>query len=64
MPWIFLLLALAAFALALLTPSMALMVLGLLASLGLLLAWALSLYAQRVGARRGDGAPTRGPGPP
>ena len=53
MPWLFLLLALAAFAAALLTPSVAVMVACLLAALGLLLAWALGLYAQRVAARRG-----------
>lgn len=54
MPWLFLLLALAAFAAALLTPSIALMVACLLAALGLLLAWALGLYAQRGRARRTD----------
>lgn len=52
MSWLFLLLALAAFAAALLTPSVAVMVACLLAALGLLLAWALGLYAQRVAARR------------
>ena len=61
MPWIFLLFALAAFAVALLTPSIALMVACLLAALGLMLAWAVALYAQRVGARRGDGPPAAGP---
>ncbi|HET8819511.1 MAG TPA: hypothetical protein VFM73_08215 [Xanthomonadaceae bacterium] len=54
MPWIYLLLAVAAFAGALLTPSMMLMVLCLLAALGLMLAWALALYASRVGTRRND----------
>ena len=54
MPWIYLLLAVAAFAGALMTSSMLLMVLCLLAALGLLLAWALSLYARRVGTRRND----------
>ena len=57
MPWLYLLLAIAAFAGALLTPSIALMVACLLAALGLLLAWALGLYARRVGARRGEPSP-------
>lgn len=61
MPWIFLLLALAAFAAALFTPSMVVMVAGLLAALGLLLAWAAALYAQGIGARRVG--PRRGDGP-
>lgn len=64
MPWILLLLALAAFAAALLTPSIALMVASLLAALGLLLAWALTLYAQRVGARRVGARRGDGPAPP
>ena len=54
MAWLSLLLALVAFTVALTTPSMLLMVLCLLAALGLLLAWALSLYARRVGTRRND----------
>ncbi|HET8818945.1 MAG TPA: hypothetical protein VFM73_05320 [Xanthomonadaceae bacterium] len=54
MPWIYLLLALAAFAGALLTASMLLMVLCLLAALGFVLAWALALYSRRVGTRRND----------
>ena len=52
MSWITLLLALAAFAGALLTASVALMVVLLLAALGLLLASAMALYARRVDARR------------
>ena len=54
MPWIHLLLAIAAFAGALLTASMLLMVLCLLGALAFLLAWALGLYARRVGTRRND----------
>ena len=52
MPWIYLLLAIAAFAVALLTPSIALMVTCLLAALGLLLAWAVTLFRRRAGTRR------------
>jgi len=62
MPWLHLLLAIAAFAVALLTPSIAMMVVCLLAALGFLLAWALTLYAKRAGARR-DGMPPPGAGP-
>ena len=54
MAWLYLLLALAAFTVALTTPSMLLMVACLLAALGLLLAWAMGLYAKRVGTRRND----------
>jgi hypothetical protein len=54
MPWLFLLLALAAFAVAFKTTSMALAVLCLLAALGLLLAWVLGLIAQRVGSQSRD----------
>ena len=57
MAWLYLLLALAAFAAALTTSSMLLMVACLLAALGLLLAWALGLYARRAGARRGAPVP-------
>ena len=49
MHWLFLLLALGALAVALKTSSMVLMVLCLLASLGLLLAWIMGWYAARVG---------------
>lgn len=51
MPWVFLLLALAAMAVAFQTTSLALAVLCLLAALGLLLAFALGLLARRVGSR-------------
>lgn len=56
MSWVFLLLAIAAFAVAFKTTSVALAVLCLLAALGLLLAWALGLLAQRVGSRTRDDA--------
>ncbi|HYM85894.1 MAG TPA: hypothetical protein VET30_04085 [Pseudoxanthomonas sp.] len=49
MHWIFLLLALAAMAVALKTSSMALMLVCLLASLGLFVAWIMGWYAARVG---------------
>ncbi|MGI8559905.1 MAG: hypothetical protein ACR2J7_00380 [Luteimonas sp.] len=54
MPWLFLLLALAAFAVAFKTTSMVLAVLCLLAALGLLLAWVMGLLAQRVGSQSRD----------
>ncbi len=54
MSWVFLLLAIAAFAVAFKTTSVALAVLCLLAALGLFLAWALGLLAQRVGSRSRD----------
>lgn len=54
MPWLFLLLALAAFAVAFNTTSMALAVLCLLAALGLLVAWVMGLLAQRVGSQTRD----------
>lgn len=54
MPWVFLLLALAAMAVAFQTTSLALAVLCLLAALGLLLAFALGLLARRVGSRSRD----------
>jgi len=54
MPWVFLLLALAAFAIAFKTSSLALAVACLLIALGLLVAWALGLLAQRVGSRSRD----------
>lgn len=56
MPWLFLLLAIAAFAVALKTTSMLLMALSLLAALGLLIAWVMGLVAQRVGSRSRDEA--------
>lgn len=65
MAWIHFLLALAAFAAALATTSIALMVACLLAALGLLVAWAMQLHARRVAARRADppAADGAGPGP-
>jgi ABC-type transport system involved in cytochrome bd biosynthesis fused ATPase/permease subunit len=54
MPWLFLLLAIAAFAVAFKTTSMALAVVCLLAALGLLLAWVMGLLAQRVGSQSRD----------
>ena len=68
MAWLYLLLALAAFAAALTTSSMLLMVACLLAALGLLVAWAMALFAKRAGGRR-DEIPlprdigSQGPGP-
>ena len=56
MPWVFLLLALAALAAAFRTTSMLLAVLCLLAALALLLAGALGLLARRVGSRSRDEA--------
>ena len=54
MPWLFLLLAVAAFAVALNASSMALVVLGLLAALACTVAWVLGLLAQRMGNRARD----------
>ena len=54
MPWLFLLLALLAFALAFSTSSVALAAFSLLASLALLVAWVLGLLAQRVGNQSRD----------
>lgn len=54
MPWLFLLLALAALAVALKTTSMALAIVCLLAALGLLLAWVMGLLAQRLGSQSRD----------
>jgi len=54
MSWLFLLLALAAFAVAFNTTSMALAVVCLLAALGLLVAWVMGLLAQRVGSQTRD----------
>lgn len=56
MPWLYLLLALAAFAVAFKTTSVALLAICLLAALGLMLAWVLALLAQRVGSRSRDTA--------
>lgn len=49
MHWLFLLLALAAMAVALNTASTALMVVCLLASLALIVAWIMGWYAARIG---------------
>ena len=54
MPWLYLLLALAAFAVAFKTTSVAVLVICLLLALGLLLAWVLALLAQRIGSRSRD----------
>lgn len=54
MPWLYLLLAIAALAVAFKTTSMALAVVCLLAALGLLVAWVMTLLAQRVGTRSRD----------
>ena len=54
MPWVFLLLALAALAAAFQTTSLLLAVLCLLAALALLLAGALGLLARPVGSRSRD----------
>ncbi|HEY4531289.1 MAG TPA: hypothetical protein VIG97_13365 [Luteimonas sp.] len=54
MPWLFLLLAVAAFAVALNVSSMALVVLCLLAALACTVAWVLGLLAQRMGNRARD----------
>ncbi len=54
MHWLFLLLAIGALAVALKTSSMALMVICLLASLGLMLAWVMGWYAARVGSTSRD----------
>lgn len=56
MPWVYLLLALAAMAIAFKTTSLALAAVCLLAALGLLVAWTLGLLAQRVGSRSRDEA--------
>ncbi|WP_454827823.1 hypothetical protein [Pseudoxanthomonas wuyuanensis] len=49
MHWIYLLLAIGAFVVAMRTTSLALMAVCLLASLGLFVAWVLGWYAARVG---------------
>lgn len=54
MPWMFLLLAVAAFAVALNAASMALVVVCLLVALGATVAWVLGLLAQRVGNQSRD----------
>lgn len=54
LPWLYLLLALAALAVAFKTTSVALALICLLLALGLLLAWILGWLAQRVGSRSRD----------
>lgn len=54
MPWLFLLLAVAAFAVALNASSMALVMICLLVALGATVAWVLGLLAQRVGNQSRD----------
>jgi hypothetical protein len=54
MPWVYLLLALAAFAVAFVATSPWLAVLASLVALGFLGAWVMGLFAQRVGSRSRD----------
>ena len=54
MPWLFLLLAVAAFAVALNASSMVVVVLCLLVALGSVIAWVLGLLAQRMGNQARD----------
>jgi len=54
MHWLFLLLALAAMGVAVRTTSLALMLVCLLASLGLFIAWIMGWYAARVGSSSRD----------
>lgn len=54
MPWLFLLLAIAAFAIAMMTTSVALSVICVIAALVLMLIWVLGLLAQRVGGSTRD----------
>jgi membrane protein implicated in regulation of membrane protease activity len=54
MPWIYLLLALAALAVAFVTHSTTVLALALLAALALIVAFALGLLAQRIGSRSRD----------
>ena len=54
MHWLFLLLALGALVVALKTSSVALMLVCLLASLGLFVAWIMGWYAARVGSNARD----------
>lgn len=49
MPWLFLLLAIAAFGIAMTTASMAIAVICILGALALLVIWVMGLVAQRVG---------------
>ena len=54
MPWLFLLLAIAALAIAFMTSSMGLVVLCLLAALVLLCLWILGLLSQRIDTQSRD----------
>ncbi|WP_058836070.1 hypothetical protein [Luteimonas abyssi] len=54
MPWLFLLLAIAAFAISMTTGSVALAVVCILAALVFLVIWVLALLAQRVGNQSRD----------
>lgn len=54
MPWLYLLVALAALAAAFNTTSVALLMLCLLVAFGAMLAWVMGLLAQRVGSRSRD----------
>jgi type IV secretory pathway TrbD component len=54
MPWLYLMVALAAFAVAFNTTSVALVMLCLLVALLGILAWIMGLLAQRVGSRSRD----------
>ncbi len=54
MPWLFLLVALAAFAAAFKASSVALAFLCLLIALGAMVAWVMGLFASRVGSRSRD----------
>lgn len=56
MPWLFLLLAIAAFAIAMTTTSMTLAVACILGGLVLLVVWVMGLLAQRVGGQARDEA--------
>ena len=54
MSWLYLLLAIAAFAVAFKTASTALMIIALLVGLVLLLAWLMGILAARLESRSGD----------
>ena len=54
MPWLFLLVALAAFVVAFQTSSVALALLCVLVALGALVAWVMGVFASRVGSRSRD----------
>lgn len=56
MPWVYLLLALAAFAVAFVATSPWLAILASLVALGFLGAWVMGLFAERVGSRSRDEA--------